>query len=194
MPPFPFKKPEFQDSRLTRDPRKFTVRFQTERRSFSLGRLCLPRSNDCHWFNVQGATGKMVYEELSIHWFPKPKTLSSLGLSKHIRSGNLSSSHNLSTDTLWLWTTPMIKIIIIIAAATTELLLWWPVKLLFIYFLYSCPSLPITVLNPHHSPLVSGPKIFMWENTNSYSLNCCCAFWYLQFLNWYKLVWVQVSL
>lgn len=110
MPPFPFKKSEFQDNRLiTRDSRKFTVRFQTERRSFSLGRLCLPRSNDCHWFNVQGATGKMVYEELNIHWFPKPKTLSSLGLSKHIRSGNLSSSHNLSTDTLWLWTTPMIK-------------------------------------------------------------------------------------
>lgn len=42
----------------------------------------------------------MVYEELNTHWFPKPETLSSLRLSKHIKSGNLRTSHNLSTDTL----------------------------------------------------------------------------------------------
>lgn len=34
---------------------------------FCLGGLGVPRSNKCHRFNVQGATGQMVYEELNIH-------------------------------------------------------------------------------------------------------------------------------
>ena len=42
----------------------------------------------------------MVYEELNTHWPDEPETLSSLRLSKHIKSGNLRTSHNLSSDTL----------------------------------------------------------------------------------------------
>lgn len=47
--------------------------------------------------NVQGGTGQTVYEELNIHWFPKPKTLSSLELPNYIESGTLSSSHSFET-------------------------------------------------------------------------------------------------